>query len=196
MTNRTTIIALAILAMPAPGAAQATGSMSMPYDAHASQAAFRVGDTRGWTIGAPHIDLNGGYFLLPEKDGTPKLQTGFVNVRAQAGLGTQHVQLAANAIFVPRIGGSPQFTTVLQIVPTRQEQLVHFSVGAGMVSGAFGSSDRANAWVESVLALRLPVHGIAPFVQVGVPLYDDARAQIMIGAAHPLMPYRFKLWHR
>jgi hypothetical protein len=170
--------------------------MNPEMDVSKGQGSFKVGATDGWTLGAPHLDLNGGLFYAAEKDGMKKVQEGFVSVRYQIGLGTQHVQLAGNALFVPKLGGSSNsFTTLLQLVPTDQDDPIHFSIGAGMVAGRFGGDRRVDPWAEAVLALRTPIHVIAPFVQIGQGLRSGSRTEILIGASHPLAPYKFHLFH-
>jgi hypothetical protein len=44
-----------------------------------------------------------------------------------------------------------------------------------------------------VAAFRTPVHELTPFVQIGKALVDGAKAELLIGIAHPLAPYLLHL---
>lgn len=160
---------------------------------HPKQGAFRVGPTEHWDLGVPNLDINGGLYSVSRKDALPKMQEGFVSARIQTGLGTEHFQLAAHVLFVPKAGGSPQFTTVLQVVPTDNDGWLHFAAGAGIVSGRVGSGNRVEPWAQATLGVRTPIHDLAPFVQYGAPLVDGGRPELLIGVSHPLAPYKFHL---
>ena len=180
-----------VLLAAAPATARAQGEMAPMSHPHA--APFTVGGTDDWTLGVPHVDVNGGLYSVAAKDNMAKVQEGFVSARLQTGLGTEHVQLSVNALFVPKLGGSPELSTVVQYVPTSNEGRGFFSVGAGAISGRWGSDNRVEPWVQATAAFRTPIHEITPFVQVGAPLVSGGRTELLIGIAHPLAPYRFHL---
>lgn len=180
--------AFAAAAVVAPAASQAQGAM-----APLNQGAFTVGGTGGWTLGVPHLDISGGLYSVMKKGTMPKVNEGFVSFRYQTGLGTEHVQLSGTALFVPKLGGSPQATTIFQFVPTKNDSKAYASVGAGVISGRWGSGDRVEPWAQAVIGWKTVIHDLSPFVQVGMPLVEGSRAEWYFGASHPLAPYKFHL---
>ena len=158
------------------------------------QGAFKVGESKGMTIGVPHVDLGGGLYYLSSKDNLPKVQEGFVRAHVQAGTGLEYLQIAIDATFVPKLGTSPALSTVLQIAPFSSDSPFFLGVGAGAIFGRPGSGRQGEGWAQGVLALRTPIHEIAPFVQVGFPFVTGARAEILVGIAHPLAPYHAHLF--
>jgi hypothetical protein len=189
--HRAARIVATIIAAAVPTAAHAQGGTAGKEHAH--QAAFTVGGTGNWTLGYPNIDLHGGLYSVASKGARPSVSEGFVGARFQTGLGTSHVQLAASATFVPKLGGSPEFTTVIQVVPTGNQSRLHVAGGAGIISGRWGSGNRVEPWAQATVAVRTPIHDIAPFVQIGAPLVTGGRAELLLGVSHPLAPYKFHL---
>jgi hypothetical protein len=190
MQRRMMIVPTLLLAA-LPMAAVAQGGM--PDMGRSEQGAFTVGSTAHWTLGLPRIDISGGLYSVMKKGAMPKVNEGFVSFRFQTGLGTEHVQLSGTALFVPKLGGSAQATTIIQVVPTANDARGYASIGAGAISGRWGSRNRVEPWAQAVIGWRTPIHDLAPFVQFGMPLRDGARAEWYLGASHPLAPYRFHL---
>jgi hypothetical protein len=182
------VIAAAVASPVTSGAQGGMGAM-----AHPNEGAFTVGGTDGWTIGVPHLDISGGLYSVMAKGSLPKVNEGFVSFRYQTGLGTEHFQLSGTALFVPKLGGSPQATTLFQFVPTKNDSKAYASLGAGVISGRWGSGNRVEPWAQAVIGWKTVIHDLAPFVQVGMPLVEGSRAEWYFGASHPLAPYRFHL---
>jgi hypothetical protein len=182
------LVAAAVVAPPASLAQGAMGGMG-----HTNQGAFTVGAADGWTLGVPHLDISGGLYSVMKKGTMPKVNEGFVSFRYQTALGTEHFQLSGTALFVPKLGGSPQATTLFQFVPTKNDSKAYASIGAGVVSGRWGSGDRVEPWAQAVIGWKTVIHDLSPFVQVGMPLVEGSRAEWYFGASHPLAPYKFHL---
>lgn len=174
-----------------PLAAQHDAAGESNYDdSHPHQTAFSEGPRAGWTIGAPHLDLNGGVFHVDR--GAGNTTEAFIRLHAQAALGIPALELASDLQWIPDFGATPTWSAVGQIAPLKQDSRVYLSGGLGVVTG-HSSRDRLRGWVQGVLAVRTPLHELAPFVQVGRAFGSGQRAEFLFGVAHPLAPYRFHL---
>jgi hypothetical protein len=178
-----------LLALPVALGAQG----GMDGMSHPARKSFDVGGTTDWTLGVPHIDLNGGLLSIAKKGTMAEVSEAFVSLRWQTGLGTDKVQLAGNVLFVPEWGTASQSSVLLQWVPTRNDSRFYFSAGAGAVVGRMDGGTRGEPWAQGVLGVRTPIHDLAPFIQVGMPLVDGGRTELLFGVSHPLAPYRFHL---
>jgi len=159
-------------------------------DSQPHQVAFSEGPRPGWTIGAPHLDVNGGVFYVDR--GTDHTSEAFIRLHAQAALGIPGVGLASDLQWIPKVGATPIWSAVGQVTPLPRDSRLFLSGGVGVVTG-HSSSDRLRGWVQGVLAVRTPVHELAPFVQVGRAFGSGQKAEFLFGLAHPLAPYRFHL---
>ena len=174
-------------------AAQHSDSAADDYQdqAHPHQTAFSQGPRTGWTIGAPHLDLNGGlYFVDRDPEST---REGFLRLHAQAAVGIPGLGIASDLQWIPRFGATPTWSAVAQITPLKANSIIYLSGGAGVVTGHSTRGDRLKGWFQGVLAIRTPIHELAPFVQVGRATGSGQKAEFLFGVAHPLAPYRFHL---
>lgn len=184
--------ALALAATPATAQEQ-EHDHAMPMG-HAHQRAFSQGPVHGLTIGAPQLDLNGGYYFRPARELEPfDAKEGFFRLHAQAALGTPYLALASDLLFLPGVGATPTFSAVVQAQPLSPTSRLYAAGGIGVITGRGGFSDQLRGWVQAVVAVRTPVHEITPFVQVGRALRDGEQAEWLFGIAHPIAPYRFHL---
>jgi hypothetical protein len=185
------LTALALTLAAGPLAAQHDDSGDYEGDSHPHQTAFSEGPRTGWTIGAPHLDINGGLFFVDRDPESSK--EGFVRLHGQAALGIPALELASDLTFIPRFGATPTWSAVGQIAPFKANSVVYLSGGAGVITGHSSSGDKLKGWFQAVLAIRTPLHEIAPFVQVGRATGSGQKAEFLFGIAHPLAPYRFHL---
>lgn len=158
---------------------------------HPHQVAFGEGPRTGWTIGAPHLDINGGLFFVDRDPESTK--EGFVRLHAQAALGIPALELASDLTFIPKFGATPTWSAVGQIAPLKASSILYLSGGAGVITGHSSEGDKLKGWFQAVLAIRTPIHEIAPFVQVGRATGSGQKAEFLFGVAHPLAPYRLHL---
>ena len=154
---------------------------------------FSEGHPMGWTFGPPHLDLNAG--LLLRSGGTgPAVREGFVRFHAQFALGSSRFVSASDVLFLPGVGATPAFSTVFQFQPVRPGARVFLAAGLGITTGHGGSADRLTGLVQGVAAVRLPVHEIAVFIQANRPLRRGQRSELLLGVAHPIAPYRHRVF--
>lgn len=192
--KRTVHICAAIAVVVAAGTARAQGAMEgMTGMAHPHTRPFTVGGTDDWTLGVPHVDLNGGVLTAPAKDALVKISEGYVSARLQMGLGSPNLQFAATTLFLPRVGTAAEFTGVIQFVPTDNDGPIFAAVGAGVMTGRSGGGTRAEPIGQATLGWRTPVHEITPFVQMNAPLSSGARVELQFGVSHPLAPWTFHI---
>lgn len=162
--------------------------------AHRHQYAFGQGAVRGLTIGAPQLDLNGGYYFRSARAGdADDIREGFIRLHGQAALGTPYLTVASDLLFLPGRGASPTWSVVGQVQPFAPTSRLYASAGFGAITGRSGLSDRLRGWLQGVIAVRTPVHEVTPFVQVGRALRDGEKTEWLFGVAHPIAPYRFHL---
>jgi hypothetical protein len=172
-------------------AAQHDASSAYHEDEHPHQTAFSEGPRSGWTIGAPHLDINGGLFYVSRDPSDTK--EAFVRLHAQAALGIPAVELASDLQWIPSFGATPTWSAVGQVAPVRASSRLYLSGGVGVVTGHSSKGDRLKGWMQGVLAVRTPLHEIAPFVQAGRAFGSGQKAEFLFGIAHPLAPYKFHL---
>jgi len=186
------VLAAFSLALSAPRlAAQQDHPSDYHKEEHPHQTAFSEGPRTGWTIGAPHLDINGGLYYVSRNPSDTR--EAFVRLHAQAALGIPAVELASDLQWVPSFGATPTWSAVGQIAPIRSSSRVYLSGGVGVITGHSSKGDRLKGWMQGVVAVRTPLHEIAPFVQVGRAFGSRQKAEFLLGVAHPLAPYRFHL---
>lgn len=155
------------------------------------QTAFSQGPRAGWTLARPHLDLNGGLFYVNrDPDDT---REAFVRLHAQTAPGIPGLELASDLAFLPSQGATPTWSAVAQIAPLRSSSPLYLSGGFGVITGRHRTRDRLKGWMQAVIAIRTPIHEVAPFVQIGRATGSGYRAEFLFGVAHPLAPYRFHL---
>lgn len=188
-----TPLALAALLLPLTAGQLAAQHEDPDYpdQSHPRQTAFSEGPRTGWTIGAPHLDINGGLFHVRRDRSDTK--EGFVRLHAQAALGIPALEVASDLQWVPSFGATPTWSAVGQIAPLKASSIVYLSGGLGVITGHSSRGDRLKGWMQGVVAVRTPLHEIAPFVQVGRAFGSGQKAELLFGIAHPLAPYRFHL---
>lgn len=170
--------------------AQAGHDMDGDYS-HPHQTAFSEGPRTGWTVGAPHLDINGGLFFV---DRDPEnIKEAFLRLHAQMAPGIPGLELASDLTFIPSFGATPTWSAVGQIAPLPASSRLYISAGAGVITGHSDKGDRLRGWFQGVVAIRTPLHEIAPFVQIGRATGSGQKAEFLFGIAHPLAPYRFHL---
>ena len=182
-----TTAALATFAAPAAHAQHDADADSGPKS-HGRT--FSTGPRENWTISSPHIDIAGG--LYQEPGHTPKVREGFFRLHAQAAAGPKLLELAVDLLWLPAIGATPTLSAVLQLAPFSEASPFYFAAGGGMITRR-AATDRFSTWLQAELAVRTPIHELTPFVSVGRAFADDAEVEILIGIAHPLVPYLFHL---
>lgn len=97
-------------------------------------------------------------------------------------------------MFLPGVGATPIFSTVLQFQPVRPRSRLFLAAGLGVTTGHGGSADRLTGLVQGVAAVRLPVHEIGLFVQLSRAVRRGERSELLVGLAHPIAPYRHRVF--
>jgi hypothetical protein len=77
------------------------------------------------------------------------------------------VEVASALKWIPSVGATPTFSAVGQIAPIKASPRVYLSGGLGVITGHSTNGDRLKGRMQGVLAVRAPLHEIAPFVQLG-----------------------------
>jgi hypothetical protein len=117
----------------------------------------------------------------------------FLRLHVQTAPGIPGLELSSDLLFVPSRGATPAWSAVAQIAPLALGSPLYVSGGFGVITGRHGTRDRLRGWMQAVAAFRTPIHEIAPFVQIGRATRRGAKAEFLLGVAHPLAPYRFHL---
>ncbi|MFN0179966.1 MAG: hypothetical protein ACKVZ0_14295 [Gemmatimonadales bacterium] len=154
---------------------------------------FAEGHPKGWTFGPPHLDLNAGLLLRGGGSG-PAVREGFFRFHLQFALGSSRLVSASDVMFLPGVGATPIFSTVLQFQPVRPRSRLFLAAGLGVTTGHGGSADRLTGLVQGVAAVRLPVHEIGLFVQLSRAVRRGERSELLVGLAHPIAPYRHRVF--
>jgi hypothetical protein len=169
-------------------------AQEMPaLDSMTRRPAFSEGDAAGWTLGPPYLDLNAGLFLRDGGTG-PAVREVFARFHVQFALGSSHFVSASDLRFLPGVGATPTFSSVLQVQPLRPGSRLFLAAGLGLISGHGGSTDRMTGLVEVTAAFRLPVHEIALFAQASMAMRGGQPGELLLGVAHPIAPYRHHLF--
>lgn len=146
----------------------------------------------GCTLCAPSIDINGGFFM--QQQDPIDISTGFFRLHTQWGLGIKHIAMSADLLWRSGSGGSSA-VLMAQYEPISQRSRFYLSAGGGLIDDDGGFWP----WVQATAAYRSPIHDLAPFVMVGKVPGDDAginhNAQLYLGVAHPLAPYKMHGLH-
>ena len=169
------------------------GAQDMPTDSMTQRPTFSEGAAHGWTFGPPHLDLNAG-LLLRDGGAGPTIREGFLRFHVQFALGSNRLVSASDLLFLPGVGSTPIFSSVLQVQPLRPHSRFFLAAGLGLVTGHGGSTDRLSGLLQGVAAFRLPVHEIALFVQASKALRRGQPGELLLGIAHPIAPYRHHLF--
>ncbi|MBM4188984.1 MAG: hypothetical protein FJ206_16925 [Gemmatimonadetes bacterium] len=167
-------------------------AQEMP-DSMTHRPVFTEGHPIGWTFGPPHLDLNAG-LLLRGADGGPAVREGFFRFHLQFALGSSRLVSASDVIFLPGVGATPIFSTVLQLQPIRPGSRLFLAAGLGLTTGHGGSADRLTGLIQGVAAVRLPVHEVGLFVQLNRPVRRGEGRELLVGVAHPIAPYRHRVF--
>lgn len=85
--------------------------------AHLHQTAFSEGPRTGWTIGAPHLDINGGLSFVDRDPESTK--EGFLRLHAQAALGIPGLEIASDLQWIPKFGATPTWSAAGQLAPLK-----------------------------------------------------------------------------
>ncbi len=188
---RTWILGILPLFVAGPLAAQHAQGDDYAAEGHPHQTAFSEGPRTGWTLGAPHLDINGGLFFVDRDPDNTK--EAFLRLHGQAALGIPAVEVSTDLTFIPKFGATPTWSAVGQIAPLKSTSIIYLSGGVGVITGHSNSGDKLKGWFQGVIAVRTPLHEIAPFVQIGRATGSGQKAEFLFGIAHPLAPYRFHL---
>ncbi len=176
-------VLLCVLAISAAQAQRPDTSHIVDRHVHA----FTNGDPAGWTFGAPHIDLAGGYYGATGNGATNG--AAFFRGHVQLAVRSPYLQLSSDIQFVPKFTqASPTASLVLQVAPIRQHSPFYFSAGVGLITN-HTASGAAAAWVQAQFAYRGPLHGFSLFTQIGRSLNTGSVTELLIGVQHPLAPY-------
>lgn len=155
---------------------------------------FSTGTREGWTFSTPHLDINGGVYRVegftPLSAGTKTGSWGFFRLHLQTALGIHVVQVSSDLVWVPSLGATPAWSGALELAPIHQESPLYVAAGVGLITGHVIGADRLAGWVQGTVAVRTPIHELAPFVQLGRALSSDHPTEFLIGIAHPLAPYK------
>ena len=152
---------------------------------------FSTGTRTGWTFSTPHLDINGGLYYV---HATPaNVSEGFFRLHLQTALGIHTVQLSSDLLWIPAFGATPVWSGALELAPIHQESPFYAAAGVGLISGRDSSGDRLSGWVHGTVAIRTPIHELAPFVEIGKALSAGNKAELLFGVAHPLAPYKLHL---
>ncbi|MES2124641.1 MAG: hypothetical protein V4503_08120 [Gemmatimonadota bacterium] len=156
-------------------------------DAHAR--AFTSGDPKGWTIGAPHLDIAGGYYHIGGEQAGDN-SAAFIRAHAQFSIGSPVIQIASDIQFLPKFtGANPTISAVAQLAPIKTSSPLFLAAGIGLISGHNG--DRMAGWLQATAAIRTPLHAITIFGQIGKSLVSGSKGELLLGVQHPLAPYKF-----
>ena len=182
-----------IMAVLAALLARGLAAQEMPADSMSHKPTFSEGDSRGWTFGPPHLDLNAGLLLRDGGTG-PGVHEGFVRFHAQFALGSSHLVSSSDLLFLPGVGATPVFSTAFQVQPLRPDSWLFLAAGLGVTTGHGGSKDRLSGLVQGTAAVRLPVHEFALFIHASKALRRGQAGDLLLGIAHPIAPYRHHLF--
>jgi len=152
---------------------------------------FSQGPRDNWTFAPPHLDIDGGVYLVSRQPSD--VREAFFRVHFQTAPGIKYLEISSDLLWIPNAGATPIWSAVLQVAPLSETSRLYVSAGIGGISGRDPAGDRLSGWVQAVAAVRTPIHELTPFVQVGKPLLGDAKAELLIGIAHPLAPYLLHL---
>ncbi|MGH2626869.1 MAG: hypothetical protein ACRDHY_09495 [Anaerolineales bacterium] len=152
---------------------------------------FSTGPRDGWTLSAPHLDVNGGLFYV--RTDPTETNEAFVRLHAQTALGIPYVQLSADVLWIPQFSATPTWSGVLELAPIQRASPFYLAGGIGLISGRYQGRDKLSGWVQGTAAYRSPIHELTPFVQVGKALTDGNEVEFLFGISHPLAPYTFHL---
>lgn len=163
-----------------------TYSMDHPAE-HARP--FTSGDPRGWTVGAPHLDIAGGYYHVGGQTAGDN-SAAFFRLHAQFAVASPVIQVASDVQFLPKFtGANPTISAVVQVAPIKTSSPLFLAAGIGAISGHNG--EKFAGWVQATAAVRTPIHSIAVFAQIGKSLISGSKGELLIGVQHPLSPYKF-----
>lgn len=160
---------------------------SVPGD-HPHTYPFTNGSPDGWTFGPPHLDVATGYYDASNAGASS--HAAFFRAHAQLAIKSRYLQLSSDIQFLPALTkANPSASFVLQIAPLAEGSHFYVSAGAGLITN-HTSSGAAAGWVQAQFAWRAPIHGFALFGQLGRSLSTGSATELLIGAQHPLAPYR------
>jgi hypothetical protein len=184
-------LALLLLAGAVPVTAQHAEAED-PDSAHRSHGrTFSTGPREGWTFSSPHLDVAGGLYREPNH--APVVSEAFFRLHVQAAVGPKFLELAADLLWLPDLGGTPTFSAALQFAPVAETSPFYLAAGGGVISGRSSVGDRLSGWLQAEVAWRTPIHELTPFVSVGRALVDGGELELLVGIAHPLAPYRMHI---
>lgn len=149
---------------------------------------FSAGTREGWTFSTPHLDIDGGVFAV--HSGGTDVSKAFVRLHLQTALGIHVVQVSSDLLWIPAFGATPVWSGTLELAPIHQESPFYVAGGIGLTTGRDAAADRLVGWLQGTAAWRTPIHELTPFVQVGKALTAGNKAELLIGIAHPLAPYK------
>jgi len=187
---RTVAIACCLALLPVGLAAQ-HGEADADSAPRPHGTTFSQGPRANWTFAPPHLDIGGGVHLVSQNP--TDVHEAFFRVHIQTAPGIKYLEISSDLLWIPDAGATPTWSAILQFAPLSEESRVYLCAGIGGITGRDPSADRLAGWVQAVLAVRTPIHELTPFVQVGKPLLAGARAELLIGIAHPLAPYLLHL---
>jgi hypothetical protein len=182
-----------VLALGLPGALAAQHDAAADSAPRPHGTTFSQGPRDNWTFAAPHLDIDGGVFRMTRASGD--ISEAFFRVHFQTAPGIPLLEISSDLLWIPEFGATPTWSAVLQFAPISEASRFYVSAGMGGISGrdTTAGRDRLSGWVQAVAAFRTPVHELTPFVQIGKALVDGAKAELLIGIAHPLAPYLLHL---
>ncbi|HEY4320047.1 MAG TPA: hypothetical protein VGM77_02625 [Gemmatimonadales bacterium] len=185
MPKYVTLAALLLAATATAAHAQAQDPM---YGTDMHVRAFTNGTPKGWTVGAPHLDIAAGYYDL-SNDGTSE-NAAFFRAHLQMAIASPVIQVSSDIQFVPKFTkADPTASIVLQLAPIPATSAFYLSGGIGLITG-HTSTGAAAGWVQAQLAYRTPIHVVTLFGQIGKSLNSGSGTELLIGVQHPLAPYK------